>query len=70
MDRGKIQREPAPIEANSLAATPPAEEALVSDARAGLTPAQMVERKLVAMLRSAPRSRSRFQATGAPRPGS
>jgi hypothetical protein len=32
-------------------ATPP-QETLVSDARAGLTPAQMVERKLVSMLRS------------------
>ncbi|HEY7315078.1 MAG TPA: hypothetical protein VH643_37375 [Gemmataceae bacterium] len=28
------------------------EETLVNDARAGLTPAQMVERKLVAMLQS------------------
>lgn len=28
------------------------QETLVHDARAGLTPAQMVERKLVAMLRS------------------
>ncbi len=28
------------------------QETLVSDARAGLTPAQMVERKLVSMLRS------------------
>jgi hypothetical protein len=64
-----IHREPAPIEADLLAATPPAEEALVSDARAGLTPAQMVERKLVTMLRSAPRSRSRSQATGTERLG-
>jgi len=33
-------------------ASPVQEETLVSDARAGLTPAQMVERKLVAMLQS------------------
>ena len=31
-----------------------AEEALVADARAGLTPAQMVERKLASLLRSQP----------------
>jgi hypothetical protein len=41
-----------------------AEEALVSDARAGLTPAQMVERKLVALLRSTPLPVSRLQDTG------
>jgi hypothetical protein len=32
----------------------PAEEALVADPRASLTPAQMVERKLVLLLRSNP----------------
>lgn len=32
--------------------SPAPQETLVCDARAGLTPAQMVERKLVAMLRS------------------
>jgi len=32
----------------------PLEESLVADARAGLTPAQMVERKLVALLKSNP----------------
>ncbi len=31
-----------------------AEESLVADARAGLTPAQMVERKLVSLLRTNP----------------
>jgi hypothetical protein len=30
------------------------EEALVADARAGLTPAQMVERKLASLLKSQP----------------
>jgi len=32
----------------------PLEEDLVEDARAGLTPAQMVERKLVSLLKSNP----------------
>lgn len=32
--------------------TSPPEETLVNDARAGLTPSQMVEQKLVEMLRS------------------
>jgi hypothetical protein len=32
--------------------TPAPQETLVCDARAGLTPAQMVERKLLAMLQS------------------
>jgi hypothetical protein len=31
-----------------------AEEALIADARAGLTPAQMVEHKLASLLKSAP----------------
>lgn len=35
-------------------APPDLEEALVTDARAGLTPAQMVERKLVSLLKSNP----------------
>ncbi len=36
-----------PLAANS-------EEALITDTRAGLTPAQMVERKLVSLLKSNP----------------
>ncbi len=46
-------------------ALPISEEALVSDARAGLTPAQMVERKLVSLLQSTPLPVSRLQ--GGPR---
>ena len=41
----------------SQEASPPvllSEEALVTDARAGLTPAQMVERKLAALLQNGP----------------
>jgi hypothetical protein len=34
--------------------TPVADELLVSDARAGLSPAQMVERKLVQLLQNVP----------------
>lgn len=46
-------RENRPTEETaSLPASPPQEETLVHDARAGLTPAQMVERKLVALLQS------------------
>jgi hypothetical protein len=32
----------------------PGEESLVTDSRAGLTPSQMVERKLVCLLKSSP----------------
>ena len=53
---------PRPTEPANLTS----EEALVTDARAGLTPAQMVERKLVSLLQSAPLPVSRLQAT-APR---
>jgi hypothetical protein len=47
------------------ASAPPsvAEEILVTDARAGLTPAQMVERKLVSLLQSTPLPVSRFQSS-------
>jgi hypothetical protein len=44
-----------------------AQEDLVSDARAGLTPAQLVERKLVSMLRSGPLPVSRLQGPSRPR---
>jgi hypothetical protein len=49
---------------NPALAAAAAEEALVNDARAGLTPAQMVERKLFSMLRSAPVPVSRLQGAG------
>lgn len=38
------------------------EECLVADARAGLTPAQLVERKLVSLLKSDPLPVSHVQA--------
>lgn len=41
----------------------PADEALVTDARANLTPAQMVERKLVTLMQSTPLTVSRLQST-------
>jgi hypothetical protein len=44
------------------------DEALVTDARAGLTPSQMVERKLVALLKSNQLPMSRLQMAG-PRRG-
>jgi hypothetical protein len=48
---------------NPVLAAMAAQEALVSDARAGLTPAQMVERKLFSMLRSTPLPASRLQSS-------
>jgi hypothetical protein len=47
---------------------PPSEDALVTDPRAGLTPAQMVERKLVSLLPSTPVPVSRLRATVVRRP--
>lgn len=43
--------------------TAPVQETLVHDARAGLTPAQMVERKLVALLRNTILPASHLQAS-------
>jgi hypothetical protein len=51
-----------------LPAPPVGEEAMIADVRAGLTPAQMVERKLVSLLKATPLPRSRLQPTGARRP--
>jgi hypothetical protein len=53
-----------PERLNPPKATP--HEALVTDARAGLTPAQMVERKLVSLLRSTPLPVSQLQSTRGP----
>lgn len=44
------------------------EEVMVADVRAGLTPAQMVERRLVSLLKATPLPLSQLQATGARRP--
>ena len=44
------------------------EEVLVVDSRAGLTPAQVVERKLCALLNSAPLSMNRMKTTDPRRP--
>ena len=54
--------------AGAQSLTPPAaeEEALVTDARAGLTPAQMVERKLVSLLKSNPLPVSHVMAASRP----
>ncbi len=46
-----------------LSEAAPVDEVLVSDARAGLTPAQMVERRLVSLLESTPLPVSRMQAS-------
>jgi hypothetical protein len=47
-----------------LPTAPTAEESLVNDARAGLTPAQQVERKLMSLLKSSPLPVSRLQDAG------
>ena len=52
------ERRPAPA--------PNADESLVRDARDGLSPAQLVERKLIALLRHAPLPVTRLD-TAAPR---
>jgi hypothetical protein len=44
------------------------EETLVSDSRAGVTPSEMVERKLVSLLNSTPLPFSRLQTTTRRRP--
>jgi hypothetical protein len=66
VDRTRIPQEP--VKANNAPAAHPPDESLVSDARAGLTPAQLVERRLVALLKSAPLPLSRLQAGRVPRP--
>lgn len=53
-----------------LLPTAESEETLVSDARAGLTPAQMVERKLATLLQSAPLPVSNRLVTAATQPAS
>jgi len=47
---------------------PPPVEALVSDARAGVTPAQMVERKLASLTAHSPLLLSRMRGPGPRRP--
>jgi hypothetical protein len=47
-----IEMDEAPKGTGLRRTAPPPHETLVSDARAGLTPSQMVERRLVSMLRS------------------
>jgi hypothetical protein len=44
------------------------EEVMVADVRAGLTPAQMVERRLVSLLKVTPLPMSRLQTTNPRRP--
>jgi hypothetical protein len=64
---------PAGVPTNDLdRAGPPgltaevAEESLVADARAGLTPAQMVERKLLSLLKTNPLPVSQMMAGSRP----
>lgn len=57
-----------PNEPRPAITSPPEEEVLVMDPRAGLTPAQVVERKLVALLNSVPLPMSRMETTGPRRP--
>jgi hypothetical protein len=57
---GNLSAEPTPPAVVAAAA----QEALVSDPRAGLTPAQLVERKLVSLLPGAQLPVSRLQGPG------
>ena len=62
MDRQGTAANLSTDRADPVPAAAAGQEALVSDARAGLTPAQMVERKLFALLRSTPLPASRLQS--------
>ena len=62
MDRQGTAANLSDDRSNPVPAAAAVEEALVSDARDGLTPAQMVERKLFSMLRSTPLPASRLQS--------
>jgi hypothetical protein len=60
MNQEGTSRPMTPQQPETPAAAP--EEVLVSDARGALTPAEMVERKLAALLQSTALPVSRFQA--------
>jgi hypothetical protein len=60
MQRPSPRFDPTSAAAPDKAST---EESLVNDDRAGLTPAQLVERKLVSLLRSTPVPVSRLQSS-------
>jgi hypothetical protein len=59
-DGTSLTYDPSP----ATAVVAPPEESLVSDARAGLTPAQQVEQKLVSLLQNTPLPVSRLQNAG------
>ena len=62
--------EPMPTsELSNQSGSATSDESLVNDVRAGVTPAQIVERKLFSMLNSTPLPTSRLMATRVPRPG-
>jgi hypothetical protein len=65
---GEATLAPQPVEPASLAPGALAQEVLVSDDRSGLTPAQMVERKLIRMLSNTPLPTSRLSWPGPRRP--
>ena len=54
MDYHHFSNQQVPEESALLLSDSPAEETLVTDARAGLTPAQMVERRLASLLQNGP----------------
>ena len=67
-ERSSAPRTVVPPSAQDSAPTA-LEESLVADARAGLTPAQMVERKLASLLKSNPLPVSHFMTWQRVRPG-
>jgi hypothetical protein len=57
---------PFPRSTSNPTVAAPADESLVADTRAGLTPAQFVERKLLALLKSDPMPISLSQGFATP----
>jgi hypothetical protein len=67
MERQGLVPEGAPLSEPPAAAAAPV-EALVADARAGVTPAQMVEQKLASLATGSPLLMSRLRSAGLRRP--
>jgi hypothetical protein len=64
----RTSKSPRPAQQEASQAWTATEESLVRDDRAGLTPAQIVERKLVSLLNNLPLPLSRLQAARVQRP--
>jgi hypothetical protein len=67
MDYNNLSNRLLSEEGSLLVAAPTTEETLVTDSRAGLSPAQMVERRLASLLQNAPPPAGRSQHRGSQR---